>query len=233
MEWLETLRRSFLDFDAMASVLPSMFYIGLKNTIILAAFSTFFGVLIGIVLAVMGISRSPWLKLPARIYTDIFRGLPATVTILLIGQGFARIGRELFGPSPFPLGIAALSLIAGAYIGEIFRSGIQSVDKGQMEASRALSMSYGQGMRLIVIPQGYPPYSPRPRQPIHRQRQGLKPCLLSGLAYLPTRSVPRWSGSGCGHRESLAAAPGWCLLFDDHGATHPSGQLYRPQTPNR
>ncbi|SNY93624.1 polar amino acid transport system permease protein [Cohaesibacter sp. ES.047] len=154
MEWLETLRRSFLDFDAMASVLPSMFYIGLKNTLILAAFSTFFGVLIGIVLAVMGISRSPWLKLPARIYTDIFRGLPATVTILLIGQGFARIGRELFGPSPFPLGIAALSLIAGAYIGEIFRSGIQSVDKGQMEASRALSMSYGQGMRLIVIPQG-------------------------------------------------------------------------------
>ncbi|SFO16485.1 polar amino acid transport system permease protein [Cohaesibacter marisflavi] len=154
MEWLETLRRSFLDFDAMASVLPSMFYIGLKNTLILAAFSTFFGVLIGIVLAVMGISRSPWLKLPARIYTDIFRGLPATVTILLIGQGFARIGRELFGPSPFPLGIAALSLIAGAYIGEIFRSGIQSVDKGQMEACRALSMSYGQGMRLIVVPQG-------------------------------------------------------------------------------
>ncbi|MFB2607022.1 amino acid ABC transporter permease/ATP-binding protein, partial [Rhizobium phaseoli] len=50
--------------------------------------------------------------------------------------------------------ILALSLIAGAYIGEIFRSGIQSVERGQMEACRALSMSYGQGMRLIVIPQG-------------------------------------------------------------------------------
>jgi polar amino acid transport system permease protein len=154
MNWLENLRRSFLDWNAMAEVLPTMITVGLKNTLILAAASTVLGVVIGMVLAIMGISRSPWLRIPARLYTDIFRGLPAIVTILLIGQGFARIGRELFGPSPYPLGILALSLIAGAYIGEIFRSGIQSVDRGQMEACRALSMSYGQGMRLIVVPQG-------------------------------------------------------------------------------
>ena len=154
MDWLENLRRSFLDWDAMAEVLPSMITVGLKNTLILAAASTGLGVGIGMMLAVMGISQSRWLRLPARIYTDIFRGLPAIVTILIIGQGFARMGRALFGPSPFPLGIIALSLIAGAYIGEIFRSGIQSVERGQMEACRALSMSYGQGMRLIIIPQG-------------------------------------------------------------------------------
>ena len=106
------------------------------------------------ILAVMGISQSRWLRIPARDLHRFFRGLPAIVTILLIGQGFARIGREIFGPSPYPLGILALSLIAGAYIGEIFRVGIQSVERGQMEACRALSMSYGQGMRLIVIPQG-------------------------------------------------------------------------------
>ncbi|TIV67778.1 MAG: amino acid ABC transporter permease/ATP-binding protein, partial [Mesorhizobium sp.] len=154
MDWLENLQRSFFDWDAMASVLPALLAVGLKNTLILAAASTVLGILIGMVLAVMGISRSAWLRLPARVYTDIFRGLPAILTILLIGQGFARIGREIFGPSPYPLGIVALSLIAGAYIGEIFRSGIQSVESGQMEACRALSMSYGQGMRLIVIPQG-------------------------------------------------------------------------------
>jgi polar amino acid transport system permease protein len=154
MNWLENLRRSFLDWEAMAAVLPNMITIGLKNTLILAAASTVLGVVIGMVLAVMGISQSRWLRIPARIYTDIFRGLPAIVTILLIGQGFARIGRELFGPSPYPLGILALSLIAGAYMGEIFRAGIQSVERGQMEACRALSMSYGQSMRLIVIPQG-------------------------------------------------------------------------------
>src|SRR5882762_4177814 len=154
MDWLENLRRSFLDWDAMLAVLPTMITIGLKNTLILAAASTVLGVILGMILAVMGISQSRWLRIPARVYTDIFRGLPAIVTILLIGQGFARIGREIFGPSPYPLGILALSLIAGAYIGEIFRSGIQSVERGQMEACRALSMSYGQGMRLIVIPQG-------------------------------------------------------------------------------
>ncbi|WP_275783712.1 amino acid ABC transporter permease/ATP-binding protein [Pararhizobium gei] len=154
MNWLENLRRSFLDWNAMAEVLPTMITVGLKNTLILAAASTVLGVIIGMILAIMGISRSAWLRIPARIYTDIFRGLPAIVTILIIGQGFARIGREIFGPSPYPLGILALSLIAGAYIGEIFRSGIQSIDRGQMEACRALSMSYGQGMRLIVVPQG-------------------------------------------------------------------------------
>lgn len=114
MNWIDNLRRSFLDWDAMADVLPSMISVGLKNTLILAAASTVLGVVIGMVLAVMGISQSRWLRLPARVYTDIFRGLPAIVTILVIGQGFARIGRDIFGPSPFPLGILALSLIAGA-----------------------------------------------------------------------------------------------------------------------
>ncbi len=154
MDWMENLRRSFLDFGAMAEVLPTMLAVGLKNTLILAASSTVLGVGLGLVLAVMGLSPRLWIRLPAKIYTDIFRGLPAIVTILLIGQGFARLGREIFGPSPYPLGILALGLIAAAYIGEIFRAGIQSVDRGQMEAARALSMTRGQGMRLIVVPQG-------------------------------------------------------------------------------
>jgi His/Glu/Gln/Arg/opine family amino acid ABC transporter permease subunit len=154
MGWLDTLQQTFLDWPSMLAVLPNMITVGLKNTLILAVCSTAIGAVIGLVLAVMGVSRSPWIKVPARVYTDIFRGLPAIVTILLIGQGFARLGRMLFGPSPFPLGILALSLIAGAYIGEIFRSGIQSVERGQLEACRALGMSYPKSMRLIVIPQG-------------------------------------------------------------------------------
>ena len=62
--------------------------------------------------------------------------------------------QSIFGPSPYPLGIIALSLIASAYIGEIFRAGIQSVDKGQGEACRALGMSYAKSMALVVVPQG-------------------------------------------------------------------------------
>ncbi|TJV09775.1 MAG: amino acid ABC transporter ATP-binding protein, partial [Mesorhizobium sp.] len=69
MSWFDTFSRSFLDFQAMADVLPNMVMVGLKNTLILAVASTFFGTLIGIVLAVMGISENRPLKLLARVYT--------------------------------------------------------------------------------------------------------------------------------------------------------------------
>lgn len=154
IDWLEKLRATFLDFGAMADVFPSMLATGLKNTLILSIAATVLGLLLGMLLAVMGVSRSRWLRVPARIYTDAFRGLPAIVTILLIGQGFFSVSRSVFGSNPYPLGIIALSLIASAYIGEIFRAGIQAVDDGQLEACRALGMSYGKGMRLIVVPQG-------------------------------------------------------------------------------
>ena len=138
----------------MLQVLPQLLGTGLVNTLIISVASTVLGIVIGMVLAIMGVSRTAWLRVPARIYTDVFRGLPAILTILLIGQGFARISQQLFGPSPYPLGILALSLIAGAYIGEIFRAGIQSVERGQLEACRALGMTYGSAMRLVVVPQG-------------------------------------------------------------------------------
>ena len=148
------LFHTFLDWPAMWAVLPTLLTVGLKNTLILAASSTLLGIVIGMILAVMGISKSAWLRIPARVYTDIFRGLPAILTILLIGQGLASVGRSIFGPNPYPLGILALSLIAGAYIGEIFRAGIQGVDRGQLDACRALGMGYATAMRLVVIPQG-------------------------------------------------------------------------------
>jgi polar amino acid transport system permease protein len=154
MDWLNTIIRTFFDFGAMAEVLPQLLAVGLLNTLIISVAATVIGVVLGMVVAVMGISPSRWLRIPARIYTDLFRGLPAILTILLIGQGFARLSQSIFGPSPYPLGIIALSLIASAYIGEIFRAGIQSVDKGQSEACRALGMSYGKSMALVVIPQG-------------------------------------------------------------------------------
>ena len=105
-------------------------------------------------LAVAGISRTRWLRWPARVYTDIFRGLPAVVIILLVGLGVGPVVKGLTGSNPYWLGAAALSLLAAAYIGEIFRSGIQSVEPGQMEAARALGFSYRRSMALVVIPQG-------------------------------------------------------------------------------
>ena len=155
MDAFQQLLSTFFDFKAMGEVLPNLLTVGLPNTIILAVCATVIGTVLGMVLAMMGISRHPVPRWIARVYTDIFRGLPAILTILLIGIGFGPVVRQITGSTnPYPLGIAALSLIAAAYIGEIFRSGIQSVEKGQLEASRALGFSYGSSMRLVVVPQG-------------------------------------------------------------------------------
>ena len=154
MDVLRTLWQTFFDVDAMRTALPELLRVGLPNTLVLALTSAVVGTVLGMLLAVAALSSRRWLRWPARVYTDIFRGLPAAVTILLIGVGLSPLGLAVWGPNPYPLGILALSLIAGAYIGEIFRSGIQSVDAGQLEAARALGFSRPSGMRLVVIPQG-------------------------------------------------------------------------------
>ena len=112
MDILQTLRETFFDVDAMREALPELLTVGLPNTLLLALCSAVLGTLSGMVLAVCGLSRSRWLRWPARVYTDIFRGLPAAVTILLIGVGLAPVGLQIWGPNPYPLGILALSLIA-------------------------------------------------------------------------------------------------------------------------
>jgi polar amino acid transport system permease protein len=155
MDALQQLLQTFFDWKAMGAIVPSLLTVGLPNTLILAISSGVLGTVLGLGLAMMGISRHPGPRWIARIYTDIFRGLPAILTILLIGIGFGPVVRQLTGSTnPYPLGIAALTLMAAAYIGEIFRSGIQSVDKGQLEASRALGFGYGRSMELVVVPQG-------------------------------------------------------------------------------
>ncbi|AVH21611.1 ABC transporter substrate-binding protein/permease [Nocardia cyriacigeorgica] len=151
---LEQLRDTFFDWSLYRQAFPDLFKTGLPNTLILALVSGVLGTAIGMLLAVAGISRSRWLRWPARIYTDIFRGLPAVVIILLIGLGVGPVVRDLTGNNPYWLGAVALALLASAYIGEIFRSGIQSVEPGQLEAARAIGFGYRQAMTLVVIPQG-------------------------------------------------------------------------------
>jgi polar amino acid transport system substrate-binding protein len=151
---LSQLSDSFLDWNLYKQAIPDLLKTGLPNTLILTVSASFIGLVLGMALAVAGISRSRWLRWPARVYTDIFRGLPEVVIILLIGLGVGPIVGGLTGNNPYPLGIAALGLMAAAYVGEIFRSGIQSVEPGQLEASRALGFSYPSSMRLVVVPQG-------------------------------------------------------------------------------
>jgi polar amino acid transport system substrate-binding protein len=151
---LAQLRDSFFDWDMYRQAIPILLTTGLPNTLILTNSAIVIGLALGMVLAMAGMSHSRWLRWPARVYTDIFRGLPEAVIILLIGMGIGPLVGGLTHNDPYPLGIAALGLMAAAYIGEILRSGIQSVDAGQLEASRALGFSYAAAMRLVVVPQG-------------------------------------------------------------------------------
>lgn len=151
---MDTLISQFFNWDQISAVLPDLLTYGLLNTFILAGSSFLLGFVLAMFLAVMGLSNRWWVRLPSRIFTDVFRGLPAILTILLLGQGLAPIGMKFFGPSPYPLAIVALGLISAAYTGEILRSGIQSVEKGQVEGARALGLSHGQALRKVIIPQG-------------------------------------------------------------------------------
>ena len=134
--------------------IPALLTTGLPNTMILTNSALVIGLALGMVLAMAGMSRSRWLRWPARVYTDIFRGLPEVVIILIVGMGVGPLVSGLTNNNPYPLGIAALGLMAAAYIGEILRSGIQSIDPGQLEASARLGFSYPAAMRLVVVPQG-------------------------------------------------------------------------------
>jgi polar amino acid transport system substrate-binding protein len=151
---LDQLRDSFFNWDLYQQAIPVLFTTGVPNTLILTVSASVIGLAFGMILAIAGMSRARWLRWPARAYTDILRGLPEVVTILLIGLSLGPVVSMLTDDNPYPLGIAALGLTAAAYVGEIFRSGIQSIEDGQLEAARALGFNYPTAMRLVVVPQG-------------------------------------------------------------------------------
>jgi polar amino acid transport system permease protein len=150
---VDDLLRIFFSPALFFESLPQLLVEGMRNTLVLSAGAVVIGLVFGMALALMGISRRPWVRLPAVVYVDIFRGLPALLTIVLVGIGLPLSGFDIFGRNTFAYGILALGLIATAYIAEIFRAGIQSIEKGQMEAARSLGMSHLRAMQLVIIPQ--------------------------------------------------------------------------------
>ncbi len=145
---------SFFDIHQMLAVLPTLLSEGLRNTLIIAALSLALGLVTGLLLSMLLISTHWYVRAPARIYVDVFRGLPAIVTVSLVGIGLPSAGVRPFGTSPMGYAVLAIGLINAAYIAEIFRSGIQSVPTGQAEAGRSLGMSHLTTLMLIIVPQG-------------------------------------------------------------------------------
>ncbi len=125
-------------------------------TIRLTVISLVFAVLLGMLFCLFSISRNKLLHFFSSLYLDIIRGTPLLVQAFFIYFGIPQL-IQTFAPSfrmsPDTAGIITLSLNAGAYLSEIFRSGILAVDKGQMEAARSLGLPKSRAMIKIIIPQ--------------------------------------------------------------------------------
>ena len=129
----------------------SYFIKGTGVTLFISLFGVIFGTLMGVGLALMRLSNNKILKSISGAYIEVIRGTPLILQVFLVYHGLPQI-------IPLPssrliLGTVAVFLNSSAYIAEIIRAGIQSIDKGQMEASRSLGMTHAMAMRFIIIPQ--------------------------------------------------------------------------------
>jgi len=141
--------QSFWQFS-LQEVLPQLFD-GMTLTVELTIAAGVLGMFLGLLLAFARLSRHRFLRWPVMAYVTLFRGTPLLLQILFIY--FALPPLADIRLDAMPAGILALSLNAGAYLAEIFRAGIESIDRGQMEAARALGMSHGLAMTRIILPQ--------------------------------------------------------------------------------
>ena len=140
------------DFDIIAKSLP-LLMAGAVVTVQITAMSVGLGLLIGMFAGVGRLSTIRPIRYLAAVYVDFIRGTPLLVQIFLIYFAIPLVvGHRI---DPFLAAITACSINSGAYIAEIFRAGIQSIDKGQMEAGRSLGMNWAQTMRYVIMPQAF------------------------------------------------------------------------------
>lgn len=140
------------NFDLVVNSFPPLL-VGAGVTIKITALSVALGVVIGLFVGIARISRIKLLRVLAAIYVDFFRGTPLLVQIFLVYFALPVITGQRV--DPFVAAIGSCGINSGAYVAEIFRAGIQSIDKGQMEAGRSLGMTWVQTMRYIIVPQAF------------------------------------------------------------------------------
>lgn len=151
-----TLQRSFADVDVAADMLPEVITIAAKNTLLYTLLAFALGLVMALILALMKMSPIRPYKWIATAYIELFRGLPALVTLIFVAFALpiAFDGFEVPGGT-LGKGAVGLGIVAAAYMAETIRAGIQAVPRGQMEAARSLGMSSGQAMSRIILPQAF------------------------------------------------------------------------------
>ncbi|MHA6643639.1 amino acid ABC transporter permease [Mesorhizobium sp. A623] len=136
--------------EAILGYLPALLY-GASYTVVVTILAMILGAILGAVIALMQLARNRPMNAIARGYNSVIRGVPLLIQILYIFFGLPLLtGLRL---SALTAGILAMTLYTGAFLSEIFRAGIISIDKGQMEAGRSIGFSHWQTMRLIIFPQ--------------------------------------------------------------------------------
>lgn len=138
-----------LSFKFLNEYFP-LFKEGLKWTLLVAVLAVVFGVILGSILCFMKRSKFSIFKIIAAIYIEIVRGTPVLLQIYVVYFGLNTFGIRF---DTLTSAVIALSVNSAAYVAEIIRSGIDAVDKGQMEAARSLGMSQRMSMQYIVLPQ--------------------------------------------------------------------------------
>lgn len=142
---------------AIVQVYGYMLLRALGQTLLLTLLSLLFAMIIGMVFALMNVGKNRFFNCIGTVYVDAVRGVPLIVLAYFIyfgvPSGMKMMGFQDFRLSALQAGTIALAMNCGAYMAEIIRAGIESVDKGQMEASRSLGLTYGKSMRLVVLPQ--------------------------------------------------------------------------------
>lgn len=148
------IQRAFFQPDIAADLFPRIVTVGVKNTLLITAIAFAGGLVLGLALALMRMSAIAPYRWIATAYIEVFRGIPALVTLILVGFAVPiALGFRI--PGRYGAAGVGLSLVAGAYMAETIRSGIQAVPKGQTEAARSLGMSPTRTLVSIVIPQAF------------------------------------------------------------------------------
>ena len=146
---------AFFDVDVIGELFPEIITVALKNTVLYTLCAFAFGLVLGLVIALMRLSPVAAYRAMAIVYIEFFRGVPALLVLIGFGYGIPiALNTEVPGGVLGTITIA-LGLVAAAYMAETFRAGIQAVPKGQMEAARSLGMSHTRAMISIVIPQAF------------------------------------------------------------------------------
>lgn len=149
-DWGE-IRRAFFDVDVAKAQFPDIITTALVNTVIYTLLGFSFGLAMGLLLALMRLSRVPPYRWLAVAYIEFFRGVPALLVFIALGFGVPLAFQVAL--NQYVTVMLALGLVGAAYMAETIRAGIQAVPKGQMEAARSLGMSQGRAMVSIIIPQ--------------------------------------------------------------------------------